>query len=233
MEITSKIPLVALIAVLTGSSMSHAKVEKKHDRFKNKTAVVLEHEFGQGAGHSRPRIVMIGAFDGDRPAAPPKDGFLFSISFVNDEWEYMKCSSVSMLIDGRPIQPPDLDHDGDVGRGYVIERLRAPSPLSFARAIASAQSKIEMKVCTDEFVLPLTLAAEVKQFLNLLGDVPTNQPLSASQVAESDLLNPIELERALQIIRCNVEKADGKTPTSTVGQVCGGIFKDGKLTLAP
>jgi hypothetical protein len=54
-----------------------------------------------------------------------------------------------MLVDGSPVQLSPAQHDGDVGRGYVTERIRVAVSLDTARTLAESRL-VEFKICNTE-----------------------------------------------------------------------------------
>lgn len=208
---------VIAFALLAFSLSASASVERTEDRFSGKTSVVLEEEFGTAKRSSKPSITFITTLKKDGTA--PR--MLVSLAFVSDSWEYMRCSNVSMLIDGQSVALPEFEHDGTVGRGYVIEYLKAMTSTDLAQKIAGAQRAVELRVCTDEFVMPRALITSAKKFVSLVpaGEAPASPPTQA--------LDLPELERAAGIIQCNIDK------TRSGGSLddCEGTFRAGVLSI--
>jgi hypothetical protein len=208
---------VIAFALLAFSLSASASVERTEDRFSGKTSVFLEEEFGAAKRSRRPSITFLTVLKKDGTA----QRMLLSLSFVSDSWEYLKCSNVSMLIDGKPVDLPEFEHDGTVGRGYVIEYLKVMTSTDLARKIADAQRSVELQVCTDEFVLPRAVVDSAKKFVSLVpaGETP---PPTAPQA-----LDLPELERAAGIIQCNIDK------TRSGGSLddCEGTFRAGVLSI--
>ena len=205
--------------VLSAFSLSaSASVERTVDRFSGKTSVFLEEEFGAAKRSSRPSITFLTVLNKDGTA----QRMLVSLSFVSDSWEYLRCSHVSMLIDGKTVDLPEFEHDGTVGRGYVIEHLKAITSTDMARKIADAQRSVELKVCNDEFVMPRAVVDSAKKFVSLVpaGEAPAPSPPSPA-------LDLPELERAAGIIQCNIAK------TRSGGSLddCEGTFRAGVLSI--
>jgi hypothetical protein len=203
--------------VLLVSVSASASVDKTTDRFKNKTSVTLKEGFGP-SGEDRPKITFITILKEDGTA--PR--MMVDLSFTSDSWEYLKCSHVSMLIDGEPVELPEFNHDGTVGRGYVIEHLNVMTSTDLARKIADAQRSVELKVCTDEFVMPRAVVDSAKRFVSLVpaGEAPAPSPPSPP-------LDLSELERAAGIIQCNIDK----TRAGVSADDCDGTFRAGVLSI--
>jgi hypothetical protein len=209
---------VIAFVLLAFSLSASASVERTEDRFSGKTSVVLEEEFGTAKRSSRPSITFITAMRKDGTA--PR--MLVSLAFVSDGWEYMRCSNVSMLIDGKQVDLPDFEHDGTVGRGYVIEYLKVMTSTDLARKIADAQRSVELKVCNDEFVMPRALITSAKKFVSLVPAVE-----ASASPPPSPALDLAELERAAGVIQCNIDK----TRAGASVDDCEGTFRGGVLSI--
>ena len=204
---------VIAFVLLAFSLSASASVERTEDRFSGKTSVVLEEEFGTAKRSSRPSITFITVIRADGTA--PR--MLVSLAFTSESWEYLKCANVSMLIDGQSVTLPEFEHDGTVGRGYVIEYLKAMTSTDLAQKIAGAQRAVELRVCTDEFVLPRSVITSAKKFVSL---VPAGPPAPPA-------LDLAELERAAVVIQCNIDK----TRAGASVDDCEGTFRGGVLSI--
>jgi hypothetical protein len=202
-------------------ALAEAAVEVKYDRFRDATGVILKVDvFDRRTRKST--LMLISSFKGEKRSEAPPDHMVFSLISTSDDWRYLSCRIAAMLVDGKPVSFPPLEHDGTVGRGYVMEHLKGETDLAFAKAIASAKTSIEMKVCNDEFNLPMSLAAEAGKFLHELG-------ASASAPSAVELLDIGELERLEQLIKCNIEKTREGMASTAVSASCGGVFRDGRV----
>ncbi|MDR2012805.1 MAG: hypothetical protein LBQ20_07170 [Rhodanobacter sp.] len=71
---------------------------------------------------------------------------------ANDGLKYLRCHSLQWLADGKPVKmPKDVIHEGKTGNGYIIEVLIQMVDIATIDTLATS-SKIEFKVCADEFV---------------------------------------------------------------------------------
>jgi hypothetical protein len=71
---------------------------------------------------------------------------------TDDGMKYLHCRSIHWLADGKPVKlPKEAIHDGKTGSGYVIEVLVQTLDIAALDTLATA-TKIEFKVCADEFV---------------------------------------------------------------------------------
>lgn len=76
-----------------------------------------------------------------------------------DNWHYLNCHGVSMLIDGARVPHIVSEHHGDVDRNGVYESIRFPINAEIVDHLARAQL-VEFKVCNDEFRVDPALARE-------------------------------------------------------------------------
>lgn len=219
--------LIGAIAFLLPALRAHAEIETKYDRFKDLTAVYLRTTFSTSSSRTA-NFALISTYTGQAASRGGEvaPGALLTMFISSDEWRYLKCRGLSALIDGKPLELPPLDHDGKVGRGYVTENLKAMISLETVATIANAKKSLEFKLCNDEFTLPLSVAADARRFLDELGAAPA-VPSPPADVP----LDLVELERTNQIIKCNIEKSKEGSAPALIADVCGGIFRNGKLEL--
>lgn len=76
----------------------------------------------------------------------------FSLSTSNVHWQYLRCHSVGLLVDGNRLEPAGVKHDGNVGRGYVSESITFRVTVNELLWMAVAK-KVEGRVCNTEFAL--------------------------------------------------------------------------------
>jgi hypothetical protein len=131
---------------------SHTYVVKEEfDRFKNQTSVDL---VPKTADYRRgPNNLSVSyEYAGTTPAIPP----FVSVWLVYqaDTWEYLKCYGLTWLLDGRTTLSPKTNHEGDVGRGYVLEIITSLIPVSQFLQIVNAKT-VEGKLCNTEFALTI------------------------------------------------------------------------------
>jgi hypothetical protein len=67
----------------------------------------------------------------------------------NKTWKYLRCHSLAILADGASVQLPPAQHDGDVGEGYVSERITVIVSLATARQLSESRL-VEFKICNTE-----------------------------------------------------------------------------------
>lgn len=96
-------------------------------------------------------------------SSPHQGGALVSTTSSSDSWRYLKCHHLAILVDGRPLQPDAVDHDGTVGRGYVLEHVSFRLEDEDLHALAMAKS-FELRLCADEFFAGAAQLTTLKDF---------------------------------------------------------------------
>lgn len=84
---------------------------------------------------------------------PDHSGMVITLQLFGSfaEWRYLKCHSTSLLADGVRVKLGEVEFHGDISRhGGVYERIQVILTAAALARIGSA-SKIEFKVCNDEF----------------------------------------------------------------------------------
>ncbi len=79
-------------------------------------------------------------------------------------WAYLHCHSLSCLADGSPVKLPPSEHDGRVGRGYVMEFISVMTPFSIIEQLSKCE-KVEFKLCNTEFTLTKQEMQDLKTFV--------------------------------------------------------------------
>lgn len=132
-------------------------VEVEYDRFKNQTTATLRIP-NVGSGFA---LTALYSMPGDTPSPP--ENVVVMLSASSNDWQYLRCYNVDMLVDGRPIQTGKVDHDGRVGRGYVLEFITFELPTADFIKLANA-STADLRVCRTEFKL---LSPDFRAFRDL------------------------------------------------------------------
>lgn len=126
-----------------------AGVETNFDRFTNLTTVTTP---GANELVSRASSALtpmwFAAFNGEKPT-----GLVSALSLTfwktNKSWEYLRCHSTAMLVDGSPFPLDASKHAGTVGSGYVSERISIPFSLAKLQQLSTAKL-VEFKICNTE-----------------------------------------------------------------------------------
>lgn len=138
----------------------------KYDRFRDRTDVSAQIDFAPTLSFRRQDAELVAIFHGKSPT-PGADARLL-LSFMFAEWKYLKCHSVAMLVDGKPVALGEPKHDGEVIEGGVSEILIVPVPQA-TRQRMSTSSKIELQICNDEVHVDGDLSMRrIKNFVTLI-----------------------------------------------------------------
>lgn len=79
-----------------------------------------------------------------------------------DDWRFLKCHGLNWLLDGARLQTP-TEHDGHVGRGYVLEFISFR--LTYADFVQLSQAQtVRGKLCNTEFALLPSQIALLREF---------------------------------------------------------------------
>ncbi len=125
------------------------EVKETYDRFKGETTVSLAPDLLNTRNTPNNWSVFF-SYKGETPAPPLS--VLAVLWYVADEWTYLNCHSLDLLLDGNTTISPKTEHDGDVKTGYVIERVLFQLTTSEFLQIANAKT-VEGKLCNTEFAL--------------------------------------------------------------------------------
>jgi hypothetical protein len=137
-------PSVAIPDRPTASHSGELKVE--FDRFRNYTTASLSNiPLGKGLN-----LAAYYLMPGNTPGRPER--VIFMLTSSSDDWRYLRCHSIDLLVDGIPYSVGRTDHDGRVGTGYVLEFITFSVPTDEFLRMAVA-TRVEGKVCNTEFAL--------------------------------------------------------------------------------
>lgn len=140
---------------------SFAEIEIKYDGFKNRTVVQTDPKKTVGTD-IQPALGLIGSFDGQTPTRPA--GCMIVFSLRSPSWAYRHCHSLSCLADGSPVKLPPSEHDGRVGKGYVMEFISVMIPFTIVERFSKCE-KVEFKLCNAEFTLTKQDMQDLKTFV--------------------------------------------------------------------
>jgi hypothetical protein len=125
------------------------KITEEFDRFKGNTVVALDTrpaEYSRGPGS----LSVLYAYKGNTPVVPSE--VYFRLVSEADDWQYLKCHMLTLLLDDQISMEPKTEHDGSVGNGYVLEFVMSALSVDEFLQIVNAK-KVEGKLCNTEFVL--------------------------------------------------------------------------------
>lgn len=119
-------------------------VKRDYDRFKDVTRIKSD----AGGVGANLKIVFLASHRGETPA-PPEAMTLLLVSSSTDGWRFLRAHDLTLIADGVRIELATT-HEGDVGRGYVLELVSAePSYDVFAQLGAAVA--VEGQLFTSEF----------------------------------------------------------------------------------
>ena len=80
-------------------------------------------------------------------------------------WRYLGCHQVYFLIDNNNFRPRTT-HEGNVGNGYVTERITINTEDSqeLINLIAESKEHVKFRICNDEFYIPKEYINDYKNF---------------------------------------------------------------------
>lgn len=108
---------------------------------------------------------------------------------TSDDWEYLRCHSVAMILDERRGSLPS-DHDGSVGRGVVVESVRVH--LTPALLVAMARgSDVRIRVCSDVLVIDTALRSLMLEFAQRVWREEPRQPEQVEPEAAPEESAPV------------------------------------------
>lgn len=191
--------LVFLAAVLViGCATPHScraqtalEFEQRYDRFKDYTSLSLE--LGRVIKGLHHEVVMSfhQTYRGEGRSERVGPARLRFYSDSDDSWVYLEHRPVTLLVDGGRMRF-DPDHDGTVGRGYVLEYMWVrPSDMQSQKLLGA--SEIEGQLGIDEFKLGTDQLAAIKEFA-LLVETPDRPVPSGHFVAPPPPPKPKSLE---------------------------------------
>lgn len=212
-----KVPAATIVFLFFCIGNVRAELTVEFDRFKNNTVMSIKPDVRKI--RSSPQISVFTTYPGQKPIVPP----IFAVTFwkVNSSWQYLKCHTANMLIDGLPAKLPDSRHDGDVGNGYVTERISLMLPFDTMRQIASSKVT-EIRLCNDEFSLTETDLTGIRDMVKHFDVHKEN----SSIIADGEN-RKVEMEKTIEMLRCNLVNLTENR--ELVVEKCAGYFENGKI----
>ena len=116
-------------------------------------------------------LSILYSYEGDTPSVPLVVGF--SLWSLNDDWEYLKCHTLNLLVDGSPLAI-ETEHEGEVMPGAnVLEAVIGEiSPQTFLTIVNA--SEVEGKLCNAEFKLSRQQMTALKDVASRMSDKTLN-----------------------------------------------------------
>lgn len=97
--------------------LSAQEVTRKYDRFRGySTASIRTDDIGLPGM----KLMAYFIYPGETQASTAPSVH-FMLTHSASSWVYLYSHDVTLLVDGKPIHPADVHHDGRVGSGYVLE----------------------------------------------------------------------------------------------------------------
>lgn len=144
----------------TGDASGEGSLSREYDEFRQSTTYRVSYElYNPGAILSSGRVLKFISVS----TAPESIGIMLTSS--SSEWRFLRCRSVDTLVDGRPLPLPRFEHDGTVGRGYVLETLTTLVPREAVVTMASAE-EVRFRFCNDVYSLPGSRLSTLRAFLS-------------------------------------------------------------------
>ncbi len=143
-------PATPTLAIPAKRKFDHLyTIETKYDPFKDQTDVVLN-PVVETIGKTPANLMVNYLYPGKAPSIPD----LVSITFVSKstDWQFLKNHDVILLLDGQERLNPTTTHDGEVGKGYVLEFVSAVVTTREFLQVANA-TKVQVQLFTTEFSL--------------------------------------------------------------------------------
>lgn len=128
------------------------EVTEEYDNIKGYTAVSLVPKQSDVLlqNHKQAHLFLTYVYDSQSPAIP--DVVILQFVSASEDWSYLNCHDINLLIDSTERIAFENEHDGNVLTGFVVEILRGfLTPTQFLRIVNA--NKVEGKICNDGFIL--------------------------------------------------------------------------------
>lgn len=126
-------------------------VERRYDEFTGVTAFVATIPTTTGVG--RIGLVDVGS-----------DQISMSLTSSAASWQFLRCHSLSILIDDTPVQLGEGEHHGDVTQHGVIEQVRYRIDRGIVVAMSNA-GRLRGRLCTTVFDITPEQIALLREFV--------------------------------------------------------------------
>ena len=182
---------LALVGAANIACMMSPAVQIKHDKFRPDADSV---QLSVNDAFSVKQDVSDILFSSEFPhfnlwmmARPPAGGVVDTSvrvmlsSTSRSGWKYLKCHSLSFLVDGQPYSVAGEKHDGNVGTGYVSEHISFDVPRALVEDMGRGRV-VEGQLCNTEFTFTPNTLGHVRSFVSAVhtGQVPVEGGVSTS-----------------------------------------------------
>jgi hypothetical protein len=142
--------------------------EQTYDKFRDATTTELKLGRVINGRHHTARIDVCRFYKGEGRNKDRGAPRLYFVSRSSESWVYLKYRPLILLVDSNRMEL-SIDHDGTVGKGYVLEHMWADlSDIQLAKI--SAAKTVEGRLGSDEFVLQPNQIAAIKEFAALISN---------------------------------------------------------------
>ncbi len=162
----------------------HYAVTEEYDRFTGNTKVSLDPERNEMVTEPQGSLSIIYSYEGETPSIPLVVGF--SLWSLNDDWEYLRCHTLNLLVDGAPLAI-ETEHDGEIMPGAnVLEAVIGEISPRTLLTIANAK-EVEAKLCNTEFKLSRQQMTALKDVASRMSDKLPESPSPTIPASGYDL----------------------------------------------
>jgi hypothetical protein len=172
--------MIQLAIVFSLLGYTQPEWTSKYDRFDDVTMMMSSTELPGG----RSTAFVISAMHRGKVVTDENLEGYYSVQLwaARTEWTYLRCHSVSMLVDGKRLKLPASDHDGRVISGRLVsETVKMTVSKAIIEAIASAKI-VEIQVCNDEWRLPQKTINGARRIVEAM--TPRPEPVAAPAQVE-------------------------------------------------
>lgn len=153
------------------------KFDVTYDRFTNTTSIFASEALPSRKGDTF--LILTSLHRGTKER--PSNSVIYRIEVwaYRKDWDYLRCHSVAILADGKPVTVFRNTISSDViSANSVSEYISVAVDREAITAIADA-SKVELQVCRDEWLLPKSVSSKAQDIV--IGTTPTSGPAAPPQ----------------------------------------------------
>lgn len=156
-----------IIALIFSTPASAQTIAETYDRFADITTIAI-------AATPLPRTQPPLRFDAYVASHGPNLNnprlFVGTFRSLNDTWQFLRCHTVSLIVDNERLSGLPTQHSGRVAStqtAAVIESIQVDFTRSQIEQIAAART-VEGRLCTTEFIFPPALLAAFRDLVTRL-----------------------------------------------------------------